>query len=121
MAEKPEKGARGKRAQAGEGRRGQQRDPAKMVARIMTEFDKDGDEKLDKTELAAWLKAMHERRGQRMRPGGKAGKGKAGQGKAGRGKAGKGKAGKGKAGRGKRGSEDQGRPGGELPIRPEAE
>ncbi len=99
MAEKPEKGTRGKRAQAGEGRRVQQRDPAKMVARIMTEFDKDGDEKLDKTELAAWLKVMRERRGQGMRPGGKAGKGK--------------------AGKGKRGSE--GRPGGELPIRPEAE
>ncbi len=70
MAEKPENGNKGKGAKAAEFRRGlggPQRDPAKMVARIMTEFDQDGDQKLDKTELAAWLKVMGERRAQGMR------------------------------------------------------
>ena len=99
LAENPEKGSKGKRAEAAEGRRRPPRDPAKMVARIMTEFDQDGDEKLDKTELTAWLKAMQERRGPGMRRGGKGRPG-----------------GKGK---GPRGAE--GRPGGELPVRPETE
>lgn len=104
-AEKPEQGAKGKRA-AAEGRPGgPQRDPAKMVARIMGEFDKDGDEKLDKTELTAWLKVMHERRVQGMRRGGQAGKGKPGA------------AGKRKRG----GAEAESRPGGDLPVRPEGE
>ena len=100
LAEKPEKRAQRNRADATEGRRRPPRDPAKMVARIMTEFDQDGDEKLDKTELAAWLKAMQERRG----PGMRGGKGRLG--------------GKGK---GPRSGDGQGRPGGEVPIRPDAE
>ena len=107
MAENPEKGAKGKRANADEARRGPggpQRDPAKMVARIMGEFDKDGDEKLDKTELASWLKAMHQRRGQGMRRGGKRGQGKPGA-----------------EGKRKRGGDASGTPGGDLPKRPEAE
>jgi len=102
-ADKPANKGKGKRANAQEGRRGPQRDPAKMVARIMTEFDKDGDEKLDKTELAAWLKVMHQRRGA-MRKGGKQGKGKAGPG-----------------GKRRRGGNDNATPGGERPNRPESE
>lgn len=43
---------------------GPPRDPAALVARILNEFDTDGDEKLDQAELTAWLKAMQQRRGQ---------------------------------------------------------
>jgi len=103
-ADKPVNEEKGKRAAAQERRRGHQRDPAKMAARIMTEFDKDGDEKLDKTELAAWLKAMHERRGAKMRKGGKQRKGKAGPG-----------------GKRRRGDNDNATPGGERPNRPKSE
>ena len=42
-------------------------DPAKMVAAMLERFDKDGDEKLDKTELTALFKSMQERRGGRAR------------------------------------------------------
>ena len=39
------------------------RDPAVMVARMMEQFDNDGDEKLDVMELTAMLTAMRERTG----------------------------------------------------------
>jgi hypothetical protein len=107
MAEGAENTAKAKRAQAAEARRGlggPQRDPANMVARIMQEFDKDGDQKLDKTELTAWLIVMQERRGLGMRRGGKAGKGRPGA-----------------AGKRRRGQEDSGEPGGDRPKRPEVE
>ncbi|EMI51963.1 hypothetical protein [Rhodopirellula sallentina] len=41
------------------------RDPAEMVGRLIEQFDKDGDEKLDSTELTALLTMMRERRGGR--------------------------------------------------------
>ncbi|TWT82654.1 hypothetical protein CA13_41170 [Planctomycetes bacterium CA13] len=50
-----------------------ERDPAKMVARLMKEFDQDGDKKLDSSELMALLKAMRERRSGPMAPGAKEG------------------------------------------------
>ena len=57
---------RGPNAQRGQQGNGQQRqrpqmDPAKMVERIMGQFDKDGDSKLDANELTAMLTAMRER------------------------------------------------------------
>ncbi len=39
-------------------------DPAKLVMAMLDRFDKDGDKKLDKTELTALFKSMQERRGQ---------------------------------------------------------
>lgn len=104
MAEDPEQSGKRKRARAGEARRGlggPQRDPAQMVTRIMAEFDKDGDQKLDKTELTAWLTVMQQRRGQAMRRGGK---GRPGA-----------------EGKRRRGGEFNGTPGGDRPKRPEAE
>ncbi len=103
MAEKPEKGLKSPRPGAAKGRLGPQRDPAQLVARIMTEFDQDGDEKLDKTELTAWLQAMQQRRGEFL----------------GRGKPAKGKSAA--AGKRQRSVEEAGTPGGEKPQRPAAE
>ncbi|QDT08500.1 EF-hand domain-containing protein [Planctomycetes bacterium K23_9] len=45
-----------------------QRDPAVMVAQMMKQFDKDGDEKLDVSELTAMMKSMRDRRGGKGRP-----------------------------------------------------
>lgn len=49
-------------------------DQAKMVARMIEQFDKDGDEKLDASELTALLSFMRERAGnspamEKLRPG----------------------------------------------------
>lgn len=112
-------GKRGERGQRGMGR-GQdgaaQRSPADMAAKMMKEFDKDGDSKLSTRELVALLTAMQERRaaggmaganGQRKGPGQKpegAGGGKAG---------GKGQRGKGQG--------DKPVGGGQKPKRPDAE
>ncbi len=101
-AENPEKEGKKKRPAAAEGRAA--RNPEMMVARIIEEFDKDNDEKLDKTELAAWLKAMQQRRGEFMGKLGKAGAGKLGPGK-----------------KGKLAADDQAAPGGDSPKRPESE
>lgn len=106
-AENPEKAAQKKRPAAAEGRAG--RNPEMMVARIIEEFDKDNDQKLDKTELAAWLKAMQQRRGELIGKLGKPGAGKPGAGKLGPGK------------KGKRAADDQAAPGGDSPKRPESE
>lgn len=54
-----------------------QRDPAQMVARLIREFDKDNDQKLNAAELTAMLKSMRDRRGNfggDMRRGGPAGR-----------------------------------------------
>ena len=103
----------------GPGRSSEGRDPAQLVARAMKEFDKDGDSKLNLSELTAFVTAMRERRssgdtnaqsGQRRGPGQKsesAGKGKPVKGAGG------------KSGRSKSG--DTGTPGGEKPKRPAAE
>lgn len=96
----------------GRGQGGESRDPAQMVARMMKEFDKDGDSKLDMKELTALMTAMRDRRGSagdrrgpEQKPEG-AGKG---QGKPGGGKGQKGKGG------------GTATPGGEKPKRPSAD
>jgi len=82
-AAQPPEGPRGKRGQAENSQRqrrqrGQRPEgagvPEQMVARMMQEFDKDGDNKLDVKELTALLTTMRERRsggrgpGMRQRP-----------------------------------------------------
>jgi EF hand len=54
------------RSQDGQGRIGMLKnvDPSKIVERMMQEFDKDGDQKLDSKELTALLTSMRERMGQ---------------------------------------------------------
>lgn len=80
----------GDRARPGQG------DPQAMVARLMQQFDKDGDKKLDGRELAALLTSMRERRGGGGRPG--AGPGRPGEGRPGAGRPGAGRPGEGRPG-----------------------
>ena len=47
-----------------------QQDPKQMVARMMQQFDKDGDQKLDVRELTELLIAMRDRRGGNAGPAG---------------------------------------------------
>ena len=78
-AAQPLEGPRGKRGQAEDGQRRQRgqrghrqggdRNPEQMVARMMQQFDKDGDNKLDVKELTALLTNMRERRGSGRSPG----------------------------------------------------
>ena len=82
-----------------------ERDPAAIVARLMQEFDKDGDQKLDSTELTALLTSMRERRGQVGLRGG--GTPRQAQGD--------------RPGAGGRRRGGDGAPGGKRPNRPEAE
>lgn len=98
------------RAQTGQGRGGPgaERDPAQLVARMMREFDKDGDQKLDSTELTALLKSMRQRRG---------GEGQGQPGQARQGKPRQGRQGA-EVQRRRRGAEGAGNPGGERPKRP---
>ena len=106
-----QRGERGKGA-AGKGQGpGAQRDPAQMVARMMKEFDKDGDSKLNARELTALLTSMRERRGSGEKPGQAAGQRRA-QGQK-----------PGAAGKGQRrqGADGKKTPGGERPKRPAAE
>ena len=128
----PQGRERGKRPNPGAQRRpgqgqrgpagGAQRDPAQMVARMIKEFDKDGDQKLDATELTALFAAMRERRGGAGRPGAPAGQRpprNAGE----RERDGKREAGKRAGAERKRrgGSDAESTPGGEVPKRPAAE
>lgn len=130
-AQAPRKGPDGQRGTAekgagrgperqGRGGPGAERDPAQMVARLMQEFDKDGDQKLDSTELTALMTSMRDRRGG-ARPGGE-GQGQARQGRPGQARQGQGKPGQGKPGaegqRRRRGTDEAGKPGGERPKRP---
>ena len=111
-------GKRGAAARQGRGGSGAQRDPAQMVARMMQEFDKDGDQKLDSAELTALLSSMRQRRGAQM--------GRQGQGQARRDRPGQTQQGRGKPGQGKPGAngqrrrnpDDPGNPGGQRPKRP---
>ncbi len=128
-ADEAGKGKGKKRGAAAQGERGgnqggprggmDQRDPAQLVGRMMSQFDKDGDEKLDVTELTALMQSLRERRG------GQAGGPRGGAGQAGgpRGKAGGPRGGQGRpdGARGRRGgdSDGQGTKGGERPKRPE--
>ena len=45
------------------------RDPAQLVTRMLGQFDKDGDQKLDATELKEMFSNMQQRRGRGMRQG----------------------------------------------------
>ena len=130
---KPPEGERGKR-DAGEpgqrefGQRGPRRqggaidrDPAQMVARMMKEFDTDGDEKLDVTELKKLFATMRDRRGvgRGAGPAQRRGTGMAqGQGRPGNKAGGRARRNR---NRGQRGADEVGNPGGEKPKRPEAE
>lgn len=115
-------------------------DPAQMVAKMMSEFDKDGDQKLDVTELTALFTAMRERRGQAgqgrpgtgqgqqgRRPGGAGGQRPGGGQRpdgAGKGRpdgAGKGGPGGKGGGKGRRGQQEAEEIGGAKPKRPTAE
>lgn len=107
--------ARGQRPGGGQGRPGAGMDPAQMVARMMQQFDKDGDKKLDLTELTALLTEMRNRRGG-MQRGGRGGPG-AGQGRSRDGQ-GRPAGGKGRRGGGAEGQNDIG---GAKPKRPAIE
>ncbi len=63
-AKEPAKRPGGERGPAARGQntRPGERDPAAMVARMIKEFDKDADNKLDSAELTALLASMRERR-----------------------------------------------------------
>lgn len=82
--DKPKSEAASQKNEPGKGRPGDKKqtlagrlaggDPAKIVARMMDQFDKDGDEKLDVTELTALFTSMRERSGnsplmEKLRPG----------------------------------------------------
>ena len=115
-------GKRGAAARQGRSGPGAERDPAQMVARMMQEFDKDGDQKLDSAELTALLTSMRQRRGQMGERGqaqGQAKRGRPEQAQQGRGKPGQGKPGA--EGRRRRGSDDAGNPGGQRPKRPDSD
>ncbi len=67
--ERPQRGQRdGERPQRGPGERGPEVAPEAMAKQLMERFDKDGDQKLDTTELVAVLTEMRNLRGRR--PGG---------------------------------------------------
>jgi hypothetical protein len=89
-----------------------------MVARLMQEFDKDGDQKLDSTELTALLTSMRDRRGGAGQ--GQTRKARPGQARPGQARPGQGRPGAEGQRRG-RGAEDAGNPGGERPERPKDE
>ena len=91
-----------------------ERDPAQMVARLMQEFDKDGDQKLDSKELTAMMISLRDRRGGAVRDGA--------QGRPAQGRPGQSRRRPGAEGQQRdRGSDAAGNPGGEKPTRPEAE
>ena len=103
------KGQKGQRSEQGPPRAG---DPSELAARMMTEFDQNGDNKLDATELTAMFTSMRERRAERAGQGkGPRGKGRKGAGEGGPGKGADGKAkGRrgGKKGKGKGTGDDDG-------------
>lgn len=117
---KPAAGQRdgeGRQGKPGQGRPGPggDRDPAQFIARMLEQFDKDGDKKLDLRELTALFTAMRERRENGGRPPGAAGPGR-GQGE------GKGRKPEGADGKRRRpDGEKAGEAGGDKPRRPPAE
>lgn len=85
---KSDKGSRQKSMQRGERQRGgddaqgrRQADPEKLAAKMLEEFDSNGDEKLNARELAALLTSMRDRRGRGSAQDGQ--QGRRGQGKPG--------------------------------------
>lgn len=110
-----ERGMQGRGMQGRDAAAGQQRDPAELAARMMKEFDKDGDSKLSSRELVALLTSMRDRR---MSGDGAAGPGQRmgkGQRPEGPGKGGPKAGGKGQKGKGQ---DQAGTPGGQKPKRP---
>jgi hypothetical protein len=75
-------------------------DPETLAARMIQEFDKDGDKALNQQELTAAIRASHERAGQGKGGGAGGAKGKGGGAGGGKGKGGGAGGGKGKGGRG---------------------
>jgi hypothetical protein len=75
-------------------------DPETLAARMIQEFDKDGDKALNQEELTAAIRASHERAGQGKGGGAGGAKGKGGGAGGGKGKGGGAGGGKGKGGRG---------------------
>jgi hypothetical protein len=65
-------------------------DPEALAARMIQEFDKDGDKALNQEELTAAIRASHERAGQGKGGGAGGGKGKGGGAGGGKGKGGRG-------------------------------
>ena len=115
-----EGGKRGPSAGQRRGPGGGERNSQEMVARMLKQFDKDGDQKLDSTELAALLTSMRERRG--GGPGAGQGSGPGSRGQAQRGRGGRGGPGEGQQGRGRRrGGDDAGPSGGQKPKRPSSD
>ena len=116
------KGANGQRRASG-GQRpgaGADRDPKQMVARMMNEFDKDGDSKLNAMELTAMFASMRDRRGSGERPGAATGRTPG----AGPQQRGPGQSGQKPAGNRRRGQNGDGKPakaGGQAPKRPVAD
>ena len=110
-AQGKKEGKRAVQGNKGEGaqrRKGQgQRSPKERVKRILQQFDKDGDEKLDEQELIAMFVAMQSRDRRQGKAGGnRTGKGPSGKRPSGKGdRPGKGK-GKGKGKKGKTKTED---------------
>ncbi|MEM6690782.1 MAG: EF-hand domain-containing protein [Planctomycetota bacterium] len=109
---------RGSRFGAQRGNRGGG-DQTQLVARMLQEFDTDGDQKLDVNELTALMTSMRERRMGQGGSGGQRGPGGAmGQGQ----RRGPGEGGqRGQRGRQGRGAEGDQTAGGKKPRRPEAE
>lgn len=113
---RPGQGGPGQGRPGGQGGAGQI-DPAKLVERMMSQFDKDGDQKLDANELKELLVSMRSRgrgmggpggadaAGQMRRPGARPGA----EGRPG---------GAGGQKRGNRGQQDAGPKGGTVPVRP---
>jgi len=100
--------ANGQREMDGRRAAAARRDPGQIANRMMQQFDKDGDQKLNVQELSAMLIALRERSGNGG-PGGIAGQRKR-----------PGQADQTPGGKRKRSNEnDSARPGGEKPTRPE--
>lgn len=119
-----QRGQRSERGAQGRGRDGaEQRNPAELAARMMKEFDKDGDNKLSTAELVALMTSMRDRRGAGLGAGnaGADGAGRRmgkGQRPEGAGKGGSKVGGKGQQGKGA-GQSDA--PGGQKPKRPDSD
>lgn len=108
-------GLQGKGGLAGKGRMTGSADPAALAARLLQEFDKDGDQALNVRELTAALKSLSERRGMM----GGAGKGNGGLAGKGKGNGTGGFAGKGKGSGGFAGKGNSPSSGSVKPKRPE--
>lgn len=96
-----QKGQKGQNGQKAQGKRGQAQrpEPAAIAAKMIQNFDRNGDKALNAQELAAALTSMRDQRGNRGAGPGQSGRGGKGMGKGGQGK---GRAGRGRQGKGRR-------------------